>query len=120
MREFTILALGGDGIGPEVLACGLQVAEAIANRESIKLNIVEDDLHGAAWDRYGTFCREETIEAAKAVSEEDAAVADDAGDGGLGEVANSVARATTAVFSAHGPLVPLGVRALAYLPRARH
>ena len=60
-----ILALGGDGIGPEVMEAGLTVLEAVAKASSLSLDITEDLLHGAAWDRYGTFIRAETLEKAR-------------------------------------------------------
>ncbi|MEX0304008.1 MAG: isocitrate/isopropylmalate family dehydrogenase, partial [Leisingera sp.] len=62
----SILVLGGDGIGPEVLEAGLAVAESVAQRNGIALNITEDLLHGAAWDAHGTFCTGETLTKAKA------------------------------------------------------
>jgi 3-isopropylmalate dehydrogenase len=63
---FKVLALGGDGIGPEVVASGLVLLEAVCASEGIGLCVEEDLLHGAAWERYGTFCREETVAAARA------------------------------------------------------
>ena len=65
MESFEILALGGDGIGPEVLASGLAVAEAACAGAGVRLNITHDLLHGACWDVHGTFCRNETVGAAK-------------------------------------------------------
>lgn len=65
MSGFKILALGGDGIGPEVLASGLELLEAVATQENLTVKITEDLLHGAAWDRYGTFCRKETLAEAR-------------------------------------------------------
>ena len=65
MNLFRILALGGDGIGPEVLDAGLKVAHVAAGQAGIKLIVEQDLLHGAAWDAYGTFCREETVALAK-------------------------------------------------------
>lgn len=59
-----ILALGGDGIGPEVVSSGLQVLEAVAGTISLRVDITEDLLHGAAWDAHGTFIRPETIRTA--------------------------------------------------------
>ena len=61
----SILALGGDGIGPEVLEAGIAVAEAVARQNSIVLNITEDLLHGSAWDAHGTFCTEAALVKAK-------------------------------------------------------
>ena len=64
--SFKLLALGGDGIGPEVLEAALHVLEVLAPAFGLKIDVEEDLLHGAAWERYGTFCREETLAAAKA------------------------------------------------------
>lgn len=66
MAAFKILALGGDGIGPEVLKAGLQVAQAVAAQAGTVLDIEHDLLHGAAWEAHGTFCREQTVAAAQA------------------------------------------------------
>ena len=65
--EFTVLALGGDGIGPEVVGAGLEVLLAVADTEGLRIDIEEDLLHGAAWKRYGTFCRDETVARARTV-----------------------------------------------------
>lgn len=65
--EFTVLALGGDGIGPEVVGAGVEVLLAVAKREGLRIEIAEDLLHGAAWERYGTFCRDETVAQAREV-----------------------------------------------------
>ena len=61
----TLLALAGDGIGPEVTACALKAAEAACDRD-IRIEVAEDLLHGAAWDAHGVFCRDRTVEAALA------------------------------------------------------
>jgi len=61
-----ILALGGDGIGPEVVASGLALLDVVAREAGLALDVTEDLLHGAAYDRYGTFCRDETLAAARA------------------------------------------------------
>ena len=63
---FKVLALGGDGIGPEVVASGLKLLDAVCAAERIALSVEEDLLHGQAWELYGTFCREETVAAARA------------------------------------------------------
>ena len=65
-ESFRLLALGGDGIGPEVVDCGLRLVRAMTGREGIAVTIGEDLLHGAAWDAHGTFCRDETLAAALA------------------------------------------------------
>ncbi len=66
MTDFHILALGGDGIGPEVLEAGLAVTAAAANAAGVRTEVERDLLHGEAWERHGTFCREETVDKAKA------------------------------------------------------
>ncbi|MBT8436004.1 MAG: 3-isopropylmalate dehydrogenase [Gammaproteobacteria bacterium] len=62
---FKLLVLPGDGIGPEVVSVALRVFERLCQLEQIATEIQHDLLHGAAWDRYGTFCRDETVVAAK-------------------------------------------------------
>lgn len=64
-KQYQILALGGDGIGPEVVSAGLKVAEATAKPAGFDLAIQHDLLHGACWDIHGTFCRDETVTAAQ-------------------------------------------------------
>ena len=65
--RFTVLALGGDGIGPEVVNAGLEVLQAAAGTAGLRIEVEEDLLHGAAWERYGTFCRDETVARAREV-----------------------------------------------------
>ena len=60
-----ILALGGDGIGPEVVNAALQLLEVAAQDAGIDFDLSEDLLHGAAWEKYATFIRPETLERAK-------------------------------------------------------
>lgn len=62
---FKLLVLPGDGIGPEVVAPALRVFEQVCAQESIAIEVQHDLLHGAAWEKYGTFCRDETVAAAK-------------------------------------------------------
>ena len=61
----NVLAMGGDGIGPEVLDASLKVMEEAAKSINLSINVSEDLLHGAAWDKYGTFIRPETLEKAR-------------------------------------------------------
>ena len=56
-----MLALGGDGIGPEVVDAALQVLEVAAADAGHALDISEDLLHGAAWEKYGVIIRPETL-----------------------------------------------------------
>ena len=61
----NLLVLAGDGIGPEVVNAALRVLEYVCDQEKLQLNLSEDLLHGAAYDKYGTFCRDETVERAR-------------------------------------------------------
>ncbi len=64
-NPFKLLVLPGDGIGPEVVMAALRVFERLCQLEAIETEIQHDLLHGAAWDKYGTFCRDETVATAK-------------------------------------------------------
>lgn len=63
---FKVLALGGDHIGPEVVASGLEVLRHTAARFDITVEIEEDLLGGASWDVHGTFCTDAVAAKAKA------------------------------------------------------
>ena len=65
METARILALGGDGIGPEVVACGLEVLERVSSLAGIALEIDHDLLGGASWDAHGTMCRDEVVAKAR-------------------------------------------------------
>ena len=60
-----LLALGGDGIGPEILDQGLRVLDRVAETGGLSFDIEHDVLHGAAWDRHGTFCTEDVLRKAR-------------------------------------------------------
>ncbi|NKB62670.1 MAG: 3-isopropylmalate dehydrogenase [Gammaproteobacteria bacterium] len=64
--SLKVLALGGDGIGPEVVDGALRVLEVAAGSIGLKVDLSEDLLHGAAWEKYGTFIRPETLQKAHA------------------------------------------------------
>ena len=65
MREtFNILALGGDHIGPEVVAEGLRVLRHVADKVGLSVEIESDLLGGASWDVHGTFCTDAVLEKA--------------------------------------------------------
>ena len=64
-KSLKILVLGGDGIGPEVVDAALELLVYICDHEGLSLDMSEDLLHGKAYDKYGTFCRDETVELAK-------------------------------------------------------
>ena len=57
----TILALAGDGIGPEILGAGIDVANAVAAKSDLELDIKYDLIGGACWDKHKTFCQSETV-----------------------------------------------------------
>jgi 3-isopropylmalate dehydrogenase len=65
MRK-TVLALGGDGIGPEILEQGLRVAARLAELAGLELDVHHDLLHGASWEVHGTFCTQEVLARARA------------------------------------------------------
>lgn len=56
------MALGGDGIGPEVLDAALDVVQAAVRTTDLDLQIEHDLLHGASWDAKGTFCSDDLLE----------------------------------------------------------
>jgi len=60
----SILVLAGDGIGPEVVAAGVSVLEHVSHAAGIPLQVEEDLIGGASYDRYGTFCRNEVVQKA--------------------------------------------------------
>jgi 3-isopropylmalate dehydrogenase len=62
----TIALLGGDGIGPEVVAEGRRVLEAVAERGGHELTFVEHLIGGAAIDATGGALPAETLAAARA------------------------------------------------------
>ncbi len=62
---FKVLALGGDGIGPEVVEASLKVLEVAAQSIGLAVDLSQDLLHGACWEKYGTFIRPKTLEKAR-------------------------------------------------------
>ena len=65
-RPFKVLALGGDHIGPEVVASGLAVLRHAAEQFGVAVEIEEDLLGGASWDVHGTFCTDAVVAKARA------------------------------------------------------
>ena len=61
-----ILVLPGDGIGPEIIAEAVKVLETAAEKFGIALVLEQDDLGGAAYERYGTPLADETLARARA------------------------------------------------------
>ena len=61
-----ILALGGDGIGPEILEHGLSLAKKIGQFAKIDIKWEYGLLHGASYDKHGTFCSPKVLDQARA------------------------------------------------------
>ena len=64
-ETFKILAHGGDHIGPEVVAAGLDVLRHVADIENFNVTIDKDLLGGASWDVHNTFCTDAVLEKAR-------------------------------------------------------
>ncbi|MEM7171083.1 MAG: 3-isopropylmalate dehydrogenase [Pseudomonadota bacterium] len=64
--SYRVLALGGDHIGPEVVAAGLELLRHCASRAGIGLEIEEDLLGGASWDVHESFCTDAVLAKARA------------------------------------------------------
>jgi 3-isopropylmalate dehydrogenase len=64
-RDFNVLVVPGDGIGPEVVAEGCKVLEAITARFGQRFELVEETVGGAAIDRWGVAIRDESVARAK-------------------------------------------------------
>ncbi len=62
MGTYRIVALPGDGIGPEVMAEGLKALQAVERRFGHHFQVEEDLVGGACIDRYGVAIRPETLE----------------------------------------------------------
>jgi 3-isopropylmalate dehydrogenase len=62
---FRLVAIPGDGVGPEVVAAGRTVLDAAATRFGFALDWTEIVVGGAAIDGYGVPIREEDLELAR-------------------------------------------------------
>lgn len=60
-----IVSLAGDGIGPEIMAAGLEVLEAVAAKIDFSYEVISCPFGGAAIDQMGHPLPEETLEQAK-------------------------------------------------------
>lgn len=60
-----IVALAGDGIGPEIMACGIDVLEEIARKDGLAFEIEARDFGGIAIDHFDDPLPEATLEACK-------------------------------------------------------
>ncbi len=63
--EFNIAVLPGDGIGPEVIAEGVKVLEAVGKKSGHRFNLSYDEVGGAAIDKYGVALKTETLDMAR-------------------------------------------------------
>ena len=63
--QFNILVVPGDGIGPEVVAEGVRVLDAVGTRYGHTFRYTYRDVGGSAIDRYGTPLQDETISLAR-------------------------------------------------------
>lgn len=66
MAKHTICLLPGDGIGPEIIAEGVKVLDAVGEKHGVSFEYVEALLGGCAIDACGTALPEETLAAARA------------------------------------------------------
>ena len=63
--EYQIAVLPGDGIGPEVIAQGVKVLEAVGKKYGHTVHLTYDDVGGAAIDKHGVALRPDTLETAR-------------------------------------------------------
>jgi 3-isopropylmalate dehydrogenase len=65
VTQFKIAVLGGDGVGPEVVAEAVRVLRAIESMSDHRFELTEDAVGGAAIDAHGTALRKETVALAR-------------------------------------------------------
>jgi 3-isopropylmalate dehydrogenase len=63
MSGYRIASIGGDGVGPEVVAAARRVLDAVAARDGFSIEWLEVVAGGAAIDAYGTALRTDDLEA---------------------------------------------------------
>ena len=63
MSGYRIASIGGDGVGPEVVAAGRRVLDAVAARDGFTIDWLDVVAGGAAIDAYGTALRTEDLDA---------------------------------------------------------
>lgn len=66
MKEYNIALLGGDGTGPDVIAEGVKVLNAIGEKYGVGFNYESALIGGCAYDETGVPLPDETIKIAKA------------------------------------------------------
>ncbi len=65
-NHHTLTILPGDGIGPEIMAEVRKVITWLESNTALSFTLHEDDIGGAAYDRYGVPLSDETLEKCKA------------------------------------------------------
>ena len=63
MAGYRIASIGGDGVGPEVIAAGRRVLDAVAARDRFSIEWLDVVAGGAAIDAFGTALRTDDLEA---------------------------------------------------------
>ena len=63
MAGYRIAAIGGDGVGPEVVAAGRRVLDAVAARDGFSIDWLDVVAGGVAIDTYGSALRAEDLDA---------------------------------------------------------
>lgn len=66
MVRYQIASIGGDGVGPEVVAAARQVLDAVAARDGFEIDWLDVVAGGAAIDAFGTAFRPEDLAAVAA------------------------------------------------------
>ncbi|HEY8238246.1 MAG TPA: 3-isopropylmalate dehydrogenase [Candidatus Limnocylindrales bacterium] len=66
MSTYRIASIGGDGVGPEVVAAGRRVLDAVATRDGFTVEWLDIVAGGAAIDAYGVALRTEDLDAVAA------------------------------------------------------
>lgn len=65
MKEVDIVALPGDGIGPEVTQVALNVLNVVCEQHDIKLNVTKLPFGGTCYDEFGEPVTDEILKACK-------------------------------------------------------
>ena len=63
-NTYKLLVLPGDGIGQEVMNEALKISQCISELSGVNFVIEEDEIGGAAYDKYGTPLSDETLKKA--------------------------------------------------------
>jgi 3-isopropylmalate dehydrogenase len=63
MAGYRIAAIGGDGVGPEVVSAGRRVLDAVAARDGFSIDWLDVVAGGVAIDSYGTALRADDLDA---------------------------------------------------------